>query len=253
VCHIGAETQALIRAMNAEHPAWIEGYSTKLLDGNCIEATERRIKPLRLLDNAALLGKSRVVFDPQTEVATAVFPCEEGHAQECSLFNLVLKTVKKKDLWVADRNFCTQAFLFGIHTKKAAFIIREHQQMPVEMLTKPIFREETETGKVYEQTVRLKSVEGKAYLARRILVKLYQETGDGEKEICILTNLTQVTAKAANRAERYRNRGGIETAFQRLASHFHSKINSLGSPKTKQKWDKNNSHVSTFKIISESK
>jgi len=103
--------------------------------------------------------------------------------------------------------------------------------MPVEVLTKPTFMEETETGKVYEQTVRLKSAEGKEYLARRILVKLYQETRDGEKEIRILTNLTQVTAKAANIAEMYRNRWGIETAFQRLESHFHSEINSLGYPK----------------------
>ena len=231
VRHIGAETQALIREMNAEHPAWIKGYSTKLLDGNCIEATERRIKPLRLLNSAALPGKSLVVFDPQTEVATDVFPCEDGHAQERSLFNHVLKTVKKNDLWVADRNFCTQDFLFGIHTKQAAFIIREHQQIPVEVLTKPTFMEETETGKVYEQTVRLKSAEGKEYLARRILVKLYQETRDGEKEIRILTNLTRFTAKAANIAEMYRNRWGIETAFQRLESHFHSEINSLGYPK----------------------
>jgi len=231
VRHIGEKTQALVKEMGAEHDAWIEGYSTKLLDGNCIEATEKRIKVLRGVSSAALPGKSLVVFDPQTEIATEVFPCEDGHAQERSLLNDVLKTVKKKDLWVADRNFCTQDFLFGIHERKAAFIIREHESLPLETLTKPTFMDNVETGKVYEQTIRLKSTEGKEYLARRVIVKLYEATRNGEIEIRILTNLTRYVAKATNVSEMYRKRWGIETAFQRLESHFHSEINSLGYPK----------------------
>lgn len=231
VRHISAETDALIREMGAENPAWIKGYSTKLLDGNCIEASERRLKPLRDINSAALPGKSLVVFDPQTELATDVFPCEDGHAQERSLLDHVLKTVKKKDLWVADRNFCTQDFLFGIHERKAAFIIREHQQLPVEALNTPTFMGETETGKVYEQSVCLKSSTGKKYIARRIIVKLHKATRDGDNEIRILTNLTRTTAKATLIAEIYRKRWGIETAFQRLEAHFHSEINSLGYPK----------------------
>jgi hypothetical protein len=54
------------------------------------------------------------VFDPQLDLAIDMFPCEDGHAQECSLLNKVLETVMHKDLWIADRNFCTQDFLYGI-------------------------------------------------------------------------------------------------------------------------------------------
>ncbi|MBK8754063.1 MAG: hypothetical protein IPL99_21535 [Candidatus Competibacteraceae bacterium] len=100
--------------MNAENPDFLLGYHTKLLDGNCIEASEHRIEVLRTTKSAALPGKSLVVFDPQTELAMNIFPCEDGHAQERLLLNKVSDTIEEKDLWVADRNFCTQDFLFNI-------------------------------------------------------------------------------------------------------------------------------------------
>jgi hypothetical protein len=40
--------------MKAENPAWIEDYRIKIIDGNCIEATDHRIKPLRNISGAAL-------------------------------------------------------------------------------------------------------------------------------------------------------------------------------------------------------
>ena len=231
VRHIGEETSALIKEMKAEQPEWITGYRTKLLDGNCIEASEHRIKALRSTKAAALPGKSLVVFDPQTEVAIDVFPCEDGHAQERSLLDKVLKTVEKNDLWVADRNFCVQSFLFGIATQSAFFIVREHQQMPVEVLSEERFIGECETGKIYEQDVQLKSPEGETYLARRIIIKLNQKTRNGDSEIFLLDNLAKEVADAATIAQIYQKRWGIETAFQRLEAHFHSEINSLGYPK----------------------
>jgi len=231
VRHIGEETSTLIKEMNAQYPEWIKGYRTKLLDGNCIEATEHRIKALRNTKAAALPGKSLVVFDPQTEVAIDVFPCEDGHAQERSLLDKVLKTVEKNDLWVADRNFCVQSFLFGIATQFAFFIIREHQQMPVEVLSEERFISECETGKIHEQDVKLKSPEGETYLARRIIIKLNQKTRNGDSEIYLLANFAKETADAATIAQIYQKRWGIETAFQRLEAHFHSEINSLGYPK----------------------
>jgi hypothetical protein len=172
-----------------------------------------------------------VVFDPQTEIAIDVFPCEDGHAQERSLLDNVLKTVQENDLWVADRNFCVQSFLFGMNAKKAAFIIREHQQMPVEILSEERFICECETGQIYEQNVRLKSPEDETYLARRIIIKLKEKTRNGDSEIYLLTNLIETVADAAKVAQIYQKRWGIETAFQKLEAHFNSEINSLGYPK----------------------
>ena len=96
VRHISAESSDLIKKMKAENPAWLPGCQIKLLDGNCIAAVEHRIKPLRNTKSAALPGKSLVVFDPQTELAADVFPCEDGHAQERLLLDNILKKIIKK-------------------------------------------------------------------------------------------------------------------------------------------------------------
>jgi len=231
VRYIGQETSALVKEMKAEHAPWVEGLHTKLLDGNCIEASEKRLKPLREVASAALPGKSLVVFDPQVEVAIDVFPCENGHAQERSLLPKVLKTVVKDDLWVADRNFCVQHFLFNIQHQKAFFVIREHQSMPVEELAELKLISESETGEIHEQPVRLRSADGESYLARRIIVKLTKKTRNGEQKISILCNLSVEKADAVVIADIYRKRWGIETAFQKLEGYFESEINSLGYPK----------------------
>jgi hypothetical protein len=57
-------------------------------------------------------------------MAIDVFPCEDGHTQERSLLESVLQTVKAGELWIADRNMCTQGFLFGIHSAASDFLLR---------------------------------------------------------------------------------------------------------------------------------
>jgi len=43
-------------------------------------------------------------------LAVDVFPCEDGHAQERSLFDQVLPTVEEDDVWIAGKkNFYFQA------------------------------------------------------------------------------------------------------------------------------------------------
>jgi len=80
----------------------------------------------------------------------------------------VLETLKKDDLWCADRNFCTLGFLFGIAHKGAYFAIRQHANTPFTPLTEKVFIGKSETGKVYEQNVRL-SFEGEEIDVRRII------------------------------------------------------------------------------------
>ena len=231
VRHVAKESEAIIRKMKGELPALLPGYRTKLLDGNCIEATHHRLKVLRDTKAGALPGKSLVVFDPQLDLAIDMFPCEDGHAQERSLLDKVLETVMHKDLWIADRNFCTQDFLFGIYERQAFFLIREHGQMPVIELEDRVLIGTSETGDVFEQAVMLKSATGVEYKARRIIVKLNKKTRNDDDEIRILTILKKETADALKIAELYRERWGIETAFQRIEGHLNSEINSLGYPK----------------------
>ena len=97
---------ASVYAMKGACTPWLPGYRVKVLDGNCIEATEHRLEPLRRVGGGALPGKSLVIYEPELEMATEVFPCEDGHAQERSLLCEVLPRLVARDLLIADRNFC---------------------------------------------------------------------------------------------------------------------------------------------------
>jgi hypothetical protein len=225
------EKAGIIEALGAVRESWLPGYRIKVLDGNCIEATEHRLDVLRETKAGALPGKSLVVYDPALEMAIDVFPCEDGHAQERSLLGQVLLTVMAGDVWLMDRNFCVRDFLCGIESREAYFISRQHQGLSWEAVGSPRYVGQTETGKVYEQSVQVVDAEGSARNYRRIRVSLNKATRDGETEIFILTNLPKTVASAQLIVEIYRRRWSIETMFQELEAHLHSEINTLGYPK----------------------
>jgi predicted nucleic acid-binding Zn ribbon protein len=97
---------------------------------------------LRLL----YLESMRVVLDPELRMAIDVFPCEYSHAQEPSLCESVLQTVKADQLWIADRNMCSQGFLFGISTASSDFWIREHKTLPQQAISELQFQGDVEIG-----------------------------------------------------------------------------------------------------------
>ena len=90
-----AEMASLVDQMNGALPSPAPGYAVRILDGNCIAASEHRIKELRPLAAGALPGKSLAVLDPQRRLIRDVFPCEDGHANERSLLAQVLSTTLK--------------------------------------------------------------------------------------------------------------------------------------------------------------
>ena len=223
----------IIEAVGGVLPALLPGYRVKILDGNCIEATEHRISELRKLGAGALPGKSLVVLDPALGLPIEVFPCEDGHAQERSLLDGVLATVMPRDLWIADRNFCTLGFLHGIAQAQAYFVIREHKHLPWQPTAGSRLRAagKTDTGSLSQQAVEILDENGQALRLRRVRVRLHTPTRDGERDIYLLTNLPVRDASARKVAELYRQRWTVETAFQELEAHLHSQINSLGYAK----------------------
>ena len=77
-----------------------------------------------------------VVLQPELPMAIDVFRCEDGHPQEPSLSESVLQAVKADQLWIADRNMCTQGFLFGISTASSDFfLIREPKTLPQQAIS----------------------------------------------------------------------------------------------------------------------
>ena len=224
------ELAPLIDHMGAERQPWLEGYRVKIVDGNCIEASDHRLKALREIGAGALPGKSLVVYDPAWGLVRDVFPCEDGHAQERSLFGRVLDTVEPGDVWIEDRNFCTRDFLCEIDNRGAFFVTREHRGLPFDILCplRPCGR--TSSGAVAEQRVQVTDAQGQVHRFRRVRIKLKEATRDGATILHILTNLPrQVSAKQV--AQLYGKRWTLETAFQHLEAYFHSEINTLGYPK----------------------
>lgn len=220
----------VIKALKGNKNAPLPGFNMRLLDGNCIEASEHRIKELRETASGALPGKSLVVYDPELRIPVDVFPCEDGHAQERSLLSHVLPTVKKRDLWVADRNFCTVLFTCGIDDRGGFFVIRQHGNLPYGLLGKEKYIGKIETGKVFEQDIVVIDHDGVEHRFRRIRISLKKATRDGDMEIFIISNMSKRSANAKTLAELYRDRWTIETAFQELEKWFNSEINALGYP-----------------------
>jgi hypothetical protein len=222
--------QAIIKQIGGISKPPLARYRAKVVDGNHFRRTDRRIAELRGLNVAPLPGKALVVFDPQYRLVVDVIPCEDGHAQERSLFPELLETVKSKDLWIADRNFCTVGFLFGIASRHGKFIIRQHGNLPYTLKGRRKRVGETETGVVYEQAMQVSDDKGKIRTFRRITVVLHEPTRDGDTEIHIVSNLPKRIG-AIHIADLYRDRWQIETAFQELAENLESEIKTLGYPK----------------------
>jgi hypothetical protein len=75
----------LIAQLEGARAPWLPGSRVKILAGNCLEASDRRLKVLREVQGGALPGKSLGVYAPAQGLVSDVFPCEDGHAQERSL------------------------------------------------------------------------------------------------------------------------------------------------------------------------
>lgn len=230
VRYSAGECSRLIDEIGGGRAPLLPGLRVKMLDGNCLEASERRLKPLRTLSAGPLPGKSLVVYDPQLDLMTDVFPCEDGHAQERALLGRVLPRIRAGEVWIGDRNFCVRQFLLGFPAG-AYWIMREHQQLPWRALDAMRTIGSTDTGVVSEQPIEIEDRDGKRRRLRRIRVNLYRPTRDGETTLYILTTLPEEVADAIRVAELYRKRWTIETAFQRLERDLNSEINALGYPK----------------------
>ena len=173
-----------------------------------LEASEHRIKE-RVKPRGVLPGKSLVVYEPALGVVTDVFPCENGHAQERSLFGAVLDTVEAGASGLKTA-ISVPALLCEINKRGAFCVTREHQGLPFEILAALMV--------VRQQVKSLRGAcawwsNGNKHLFRRLRLKLNEATRDGATMIHILTNVPRQVA-APQVAELYRKRWTLETAFK---------------------------------------
>jgi hypothetical protein len=231
VRHTAERLEPIVRRMKGTTPPLLKGYKTKILDGNHLAGSERRPKILRDVAAGCLPGQTLVVLEPETGLASDVICCEDGHTQERKLLDLIWSMVEERDLWIADRNFCTTKFLFGLAARKSCFIIRQHAttlRWTYEGKRRRAGR--TKTGVLYDRKLWLEDEEGNEVEVRQIELVLDKPTRDGEKTIRLLTNLS-AKVRAAKVAELYRERWTIEKLFQSMTQLLRCEINTLAYPK----------------------
>src|SRR5262249_56884684 len=142
-------------------PPLLPGYRVKFRDGNHLAATEHRLPELRLTWAAPLPGLVLAVLDQEHLTVTDVLLTEDGHAQERCLLDAVYPLVRKGDVWVADRNFCTLGFLGELMARGGYFVLRQHGNVHGELLKERQAKGRWETGWGYEQRPRLRAEQGK--------------------------------------------------------------------------------------------
>ena len=190
------EMLALLPQLGVQPPRPLAGYDVRVIDGNYLSGTEHRLAELRTLGAAALPGMTLCIYDPQAELVRGVIACEDGHANERSLVEQVLSRVERNQCWVADRNYCFFAFLFGVAARQACFVVRQHPQVVGELLAKRRKLQRVADGMLYEQALAVTNRQGERLVLRRITLALDQPTRFDETEIHLLANLPpQIAAK----------------------------------------------------------
>jgi len=220
----------IIDAMNDARKTVLDGFEVYYLDGNHLAATEHRVAELRTTREGPLPGQTLALLDAQRDLIVELVPCEDGHAQERSLLPALLESIVAAMVIVADRNFCTTKFLFGLAARGALFVIRQHASTLTYQAVgrrKRIGR--SETGVVFEQALELEQGDERLRV-RRITVELDHPTENGDTELHVLTNLSPRQAAAPDVARVYRTRWTIEGAFQTLTDVLRCEVETLGYP-----------------------
>ena len=231
VRHTALRLAPVIEAMGGALPALLPGYRVKIVDGNHLAATERRVKVLRASKAGPLPGFGVVVLDPRLMLAIDIVPCEDGHAQERSLTPALLATVVAHDLILADRNFCTSRLLSGIVGHGAFFAIRQHA---TNLAWEPRGARQRcgrrDGATIYEQPIDARDADGNPMSLRRVTIVFDAPIRNGETELHVVTNLPVADAGAVGVAALYRQRWTVETMFHDLQRTLNGEIKTLGYP-----------------------
>jgi Transposase DDE domain len=221
----------LLPALGREPAAVLPGYRCSVLDGNHLRKSEKRLGELRGLAAAALPGTVVAKFDLQEQLFQRAYLLEDAHAQESTVLDRVVADLQARELLIADRHFCIVKFLLDVAAAAGFFVIRQHGRLQGELLGQRQSRGRSDTGRVYEQALRIRTTDGRVLTVRRITVALETPTRDGDRELHLLTNVPSTEASAVQVAQLYRDRWEIENAFHVLTMTLTCELKSLGQPR----------------------
>lgn len=229
VRHGYEKTRQMLETMGVPRWSYLPNYETLIVDGNSVAKCERRIKELRNTWQRALPSKSVVLMDADRQLMKDVYPIEDGQGQERTVLDQIAKSIRAKQLILADSAYCTIDFMAKIAAASGCFIIRQHGSLKGELLGKRRSCGKSETGQIYEQTILVGGAGGNRY--RRVTIELFEPTVDGDTVIHLLTNLPESDADAEAVANVYRMRWEIENKFYVATVAHRCEVDSMGYPR----------------------
>lgn len=205
----------------------LPGWQLRIVDGNHLPSTEKRLGALRRERGAARPGFSVVVYDPDLDQVVDLQPCEDAYASERVSVLPLLARANAGQLWIADRLYCTLPVMQACDEVNTSFIVRQQSKHP-RLIQESDWQEpvSVEAGAVREQTIEVKG----GHRWRRVELSLQTPTESGDSTLWFWSNLPD-TVTAQQIADLYRRRWSIEGMFQRLESVLDSEIESLGTPR----------------------
>lgn len=224
-CHLGAVMTHLAAGL----PEPLPGYRARVIDGNLLGKTERRLGPLRGSWCRGLPGRVLAVYEPARDLVTHAFLEPDGHASERSRLADVLALAEPGDVWIADRGFCTHEVLARLDAAHSGFVVRQHGSMKGRPLEEQHEAGRVENGQVYEQRLELDGPNG-AWAVRRVTLVLNEPTRDGVRQVHVLSNVPAAKATAAALADAYRRRWTVEGRFYEMAQTLNAEPRTLGYP-----------------------
>jgi len=228
---VARRCDALIAELDPAPKQLLPGYRVRIIDGNHLAATQKRIAVTRGHTAGPLPGMCLVVLDPDAMLVRDVIGSEDGHTHERSLIDRIVSRIEPNDVWIGDRNFCTLDFVAGAADRAGRFVVRRHGNLKIRAPGAFGADVETERGWVRECAARIGPEGARQFAVRLIVVRLKEPTQDGDDEIEILTNLPAEVASAARVSELYRSRWTIEGAFHELTMSLKCELNTLGYPR----------------------
>ena len=140
-------------------PVSLAGWQLRIVDGNHLAASDKRLKVLRGHRGAALPGHSLVVYDPDAGLVCDMVACEDAYESERVGVLPLIERAHSGQLWIADRHFCTHTILDSLARTGAHFLVREHAKHPrVGQRGGWSEPKRSDTGAVREQTIAVEGI-----------------------------------------------------------------------------------------------
>jgi len=209
----------------------IPGYDTLIVDGNHLTGTEHRLQETRYTLAAPLPGQALVVYQPDLNLITDVFPEEDAHAQERRIIPQMIAAARPGQCYVTDRNFCTTANLLDLDGRGAAFLIRRHgASLCCREISKPRSAGTQGGRRLSEQTLEVfQEATGRTLVVRQVTIHRAEQ--DPEKDDIVLLTTLPRRFRAKQIAEFYLERWTIEDAFWDLTRNLGCEIDTLCYPR----------------------